>query len=190
MLTTLNPCRLFIMGASGSGTTTLGRAIADQWAVPHADADDYFWQPTSPPYRDTRAPAERISLMGEVFLPRSAWVLSGSIMGWGEDLMEKFDAVIFLTLDPQSRLSRLRARERVRLRELAKTGDVDTAAHEEFMSWAEGYDDPNFAGRNRDRHEQWLSMLSCPILRLDSSLPVADLVHSATGANTPPPLDS
>lgn len=46
MLNILNPCRLFIMGASGSGTTTLGRAIANEWAVPHADADDYFWQPT------------------------------------------------------------------------------------------------------------------------------------------------
>ncbi len=38
MLNILNPCRLFIMGASGSGTTTLGRAIANEWAVPHADA--------------------------------------------------------------------------------------------------------------------------------------------------------
>jgi len=38
------------MGASGAGTTTLARAIAGQWAVPHADADDYFWIPSNPPY--------------------------------------------------------------------------------------------------------------------------------------------
>ncbi|WP_256336409.1 hypothetical protein [Arthrobacter sp. ov407] len=108
MLNTLNPCRLFIMGASGSGTTTLGRAIANRWAVPHADVDDYFWQPTSPPYREKRAPAERIAMMREVFLPRSAWVLSGSIMGWGEELTKKIDAVVLLTLDPEPRMSRLR----------------------------------------------------------------------------------
>ena len=178
MLNTLNPCRLFITGASGSGTTTLGRAVANHWAVPHADADDYFWQPTSPPYMENRAPAERISLMAEVFLPRSAWVLSGSIMGWDEHLIEKFDAVVFLTLDSQERMSRLRARERVRLRELAKSGEVDKTAHEEFMSWARGYDDPTFAGRNRGRHEQWLEKLSCPVLRLDSSLPVDQLAHA------------
>jgi adenylate kinase family enzyme len=168
------------MGASGSGTTTLGRAIANEWAVPHADADDYFWQPTSPPYRDKRAPSERISLMREVFLPRSAWVLSGSIMGWGEELIENIDAVVLLTLDPESRMSRLRAREKVRLRELATTGGIDDAAHEEFLSWARGYDDPDFAGRNRRRHEQWLEMLSCPVLRLNSSLPADDLVHEVT----------
>lgn len=34
--------RILIMGASGSGTTTLASALADRWAVPHADADDYF----------------------------------------------------------------------------------------------------------------------------------------------------
>lgn len=180
MLNTLSPCRLFIMGASGSGTTTLGRAISNRWAVPHADVDDYFWQPTSPPYREKRAPAERIALMRKVFLPRSAWVLSGSVMGWGEELVEKIDAVVLLTLDPESRMSRLRAREGVRLLELARTGGIDEAAHEEFLSWARGYDDPDFAGRNLRRHEQWLAMLSCPVLRLDSSWPVDDLVHAVT----------
>ena len=176
----LNPCRLFIMGASGSGTTTLGRAIASEWAVPHADADDYFWQPTSPPYRDKRAPSERISLMREVFLPRSAWVLSGSIMGWGEEVVENIDAVVLLTLDPKSRMSRLQARETVRSRDLATTGGMDDTAHEEFLAWARGYDDPDFAGRSRRRHDQWLAKLSCPVLRLDSSLPVDALVHAAT----------
>ncbi|MFE4228686.1 hypothetical protein ACFRJ8_12445 [Arthrobacter sp. NPDC056886] len=180
MLNILNPCRLFIMGASGSGTTTLGRAIANEWAVPHADADDYFWQPTSPPYKIQRDPSERISLMREVFLPRTAWVLSGSIMGWGEELVENIDAVVLLTLDPASRMSRLQARETVRSRGLATTGGVDDAAHEEFLSWARGYDDPEFAGRNRGRHDQWLARLSCPVLRLDSSRPVDRLVHAVT----------
>lgn len=181
MLKTLDPCRLFIMGASGSGTTTLGRAIADKWAIPHADADDYFWRPTSPPYREQRTPVERLSLMREVFVPRSTWVLSGSIMGWGEDLMAKFDAVVFLTLDSETRMTRLRARERIRELELARSGGFDQAAHQEFMSWAQGYDNPDFAGRNRSRHEQWLEILSCPTLRLETSRPVDELVQAITG---------
>ena len=118
--------------------------------------------------------------MRQVFLPRSAWVLSGSIMGWGEDLVEKIDAAVLLTLDPAARMSRLRARERIRFRELAMTGGIDEAAHDEFLSWARGYDDPDFAGRNLRRHEQWLSTLPCPVLRIDSSRPVDDLVHAMT----------
>jgi adenylate kinase family enzyme len=48
-------CRVHVLGASGSGTTTLARALANHWSVPHADADDYFWVPTDPPgTADTR----------------------------------------------------------------------------------------------------------------------------------------
>ena len=65
------------MGASGSGTTTLARALATRWSVPHADADDYFWVPTAPPFRRKRPPEQRVALMEQVFVPREAWVLSG-----------------------------------------------------------------------------------------------------------------
>jgi len=87
------------MGASGTGTTTLARALADHWAVPHADADDYFWVPSTPPYLDKRPEDERLALMRSVFVPRDAWVLSGSMLGWGENIVDECHAVVFLTLD-------------------------------------------------------------------------------------------
>ena len=73
---------MLVTGASGSGTTTLGRALATDWAVPHADVDDYFWLPTSPAYVEKRPAEDRLRLMEEVFLGRDAWVLTGSVMGW------------------------------------------------------------------------------------------------------------
>jgi adenylate kinase family enzyme len=82
----MNPCRVLVLGATASGTTTLARALANRWSVPHADTDDYFWVPTDPPYTEKRPEEQRLRLMQEMFLPRSAWVLSGSVMGWGEPL--------------------------------------------------------------------------------------------------------
>ncbi len=154
-------------GASGSGTTTLARAVADAWSVPHGDADDYFWMPTDPPYVDKRPEAERVALMEQVFLPREAWVLSGSMLGWGDSVVSRCDAVVFLTLDPAERLRRIEARERVR-RESAAVNEEALGA---FLTWARGYDEPSFPGRSRTGHEEWLATLTCPILRLDSSLP-------------------
>ena len=133
------------MGASGAGTTTLARAMADHWAVPHADADDYFWIPSDPPYVEKRPEAERVALMERLFLPRESWVLSGSMLGWGDDVVARCDAVVFLTLDPAERLRRLEARERAR----HEGGAVDEAACAEFLEWARGYDDPAFEGRSR-----------------------------------------
>lgn len=158
-------------GASGSGTTTLARAVADRWAVPHADADDYFWVPSAPPYVEKRAVQERVALMRQVFAPREAWVLSGSVMSWGEEVLEHCDGVVFVTLDPEERLRRLHAREEAR-----RVGQgVDEAAWAEFVTWARGYDDPDFDGRSRVAHEAWLADLGLPVLRLDSAAPVDEL---------------
>jgi adenylate kinase family enzyme len=34
--------RIHLIGASGSGTTTLGRALAQRLGYPHFDTDHYF----------------------------------------------------------------------------------------------------------------------------------------------------
>lgn len=165
--------RVHVMGASGSGTTTLARALADHWSVPHADADDYFWVPTDPPYRVKRPAAERVALMEQVFAPREAWVLSGSMIGWGDAVLARAEAVVFLTLDPVERLRRLEARERLR----AAGRAADATAREAFLNWARGYDDPSFTGRSRAHHEAWLRRLEVPVLRLDSARGVPQLVE-------------
>jgi hypothetical protein len=158
--------RLHVLGASGAGTTTLARALADHWSVPHADADDYFWMPTDPPYVVKRPEADRLALMRSVFLPREAWVLSGSMLGWGESVVALCDAVVFLTLDPDERVRRLTVRETHRL----EGQDEDPEAWTAFLDWARGYDDPTFEGRSRVAHEAWLESLDRPVLRLDSAL--------------------
>jgi shikimate kinase len=38
--------RMLIIGAKGSGVTTLGEALAKQLAIPYFDADYYYWEKT------------------------------------------------------------------------------------------------------------------------------------------------
>lgn len=104
--------RIHLLGASGSGVTTLGRALADRLALPQHDSDDYFWLPTVPPYQTQRARTDRLRLMTEMFLPRADWLLSGSVVGWGDDLIPYFDLVVFVQTARDVRLQRLRARGR------------------------------------------------------------------------------
>jgi hypothetical protein len=165
------------MGASGAGSTTLARAVADHWSVPHADADDYFWVPSDPPYVTKRPETDRVALMRSVFVPREAWVLSGSMLGWGQSVVDRCDAVVIMTHDPDERLRRIEARESVRRRE----GSVDPVAWEGFLTWARGYDDPEFQGRSRAAHEAWLKGLSQPVLRLDSALTREELRDAVLG---------
>lgn len=170
--------RVHVLGASGTGTSTLARALASRMASQAFDTDDFYWHPSDPPFRHRRPPAERLRLMEEVFLPRRDWVLSGSLAGWGDPVIARLTHVIYLTLAPGPRLARLRARERQRLGDTLAEG----AAAERFrgfLDWAMGYDDPAFPGRSRHMHEGWLAALSCPVIRLDAAPGEAELARAA-----------
>jgi len=176
-------CRVHITGASGSGTTTLGRALAAEWAVPHHDTDDYFWEPTDPPYTVKRDAGERLALMNQMFVPRRAWVLSGSLMSWGDALVPAFDLVVFLRLDPAIRMARLKTREELRVgaEAIAPSGRC-RARFLAFMEWAAGYDRPDFQGRSLKHHGEWLAKLPCPVMELDGSAAIGFLVAAVLRA--------
>ncbi len=167
--------RIHITGASGAGTTTLGRALATALSVSHFDTDDFYWRPSNPPFQTKRTRDERSALMETMFLPGPDWVLSGAVGDWGIDLVPYFDAVVFVETPTDMRLERLRARE-------ANRFGADAVApggfwHEEFaffIEWASHYEDGTREGRNRAEHESWLATLSCPVLRVDGRSPAAE----------------
>lgn len=169
--------RVHITGASGTGTTTLGRALARAFACAHFDSDDYYWLPTHLPYREKRAPAERVRLlerdMGE------AWVLSGSVSGWGDPLIPRFTAVVFLWLPTELRLQRLRVRE--------ERDDIPPDDREEFLAWAARYDEAGLEQRSRTLHERWLAALDCPVVRLAGDLTTGERLRRVRAALTMPP---
>jgi adenylate kinase family enzyme len=164
--------RIHIMGASGSGVTTLGRALANVLALPQHDSDDYFWLPTVPPYQAQRPAAERLRLMQEMFLPRADWVLSGSVVGWGNELISHFDLVVFVQTPRELRLQRLRNREAAHFgADAVAPGGWRHDETESFVEWTSHYEDGTREGRNLSKHETWLARLPCPVLRVDGSRP-------------------
>jgi adenylate kinase family enzyme len=173
----LDSRRIHVTGASGSGVTSLGRALAHSLALPHHDTDDYLWKPTTPPYRELRDVADRLRLMREMFLPRVDWVLSGGLEGWGNELVPHFDLVVFLKTARDLRLQRLRAREAVHFgTEAVGPGGWRHEQTEAFIEWASHYENGSREGRSLARHESWLARLPCPVLRLDGSRPLSELV--------------
>ncbi|MGA2230427.1 MAG: AAA family ATPase [Tepidisphaeraceae bacterium] len=157
--------RILITGASGCGSSTLGRALRCRLGYAFIDTDDLFWHATTPPYQHKRDRAERLALALDALSKNPTIVMAGSICGWGEQLERAFDLVVFLTVPTEIRLKRLERRE-------ARRGLHDP----EFFAWAASYDIGATEGRNRQMHEQWLAALQCPVLRLDGQRRIADLV--------------
>jgi hypothetical protein len=63
-------------------------------------------------------------------------------------------------------LARLHARERERYGTDIDPGGRMRQIHTDFIAWAEGYDDPAFAGRSLAEHRAWLERLPCPVLEI------------------------
>ena len=181
--------RVHILGASGSGTTTLGIALADRLGVPHFDTDDYFWEPTDPPFERPRPRAERLSLLESSLADATDWVLSGSLCGWGDPLISRFDLVVFLLVPTGLRLARLQRREREQFG--AEAIEPGGKMHENctaFLEWAADYDEGDLDMRSLARHEAWVAELPCPVERLDGEMTVADQLERILGpAREPAP---
>jgi adenylate kinase family enzyme len=175
---TMRPRRIHITGAAGSGTTTLGRALTAETGALHLDTDDVYWLPTDPPFREKRPIPDRLALLEEGFGRMDHWVLSGSLLGWGDPLIPQFDLVIFLLIPPALRMQRLRAREVERYgAEALEPGGAMHVTYQAFLDWAEAYDTGARVSRNLQAHEAWLSRLPCPVLRIEGDTTVEDRVR-------------
>jgi adenylate kinase family enzyme len=186
------PDRIHILGASGSGTTTLASAIAGKHGHRCLDTDDFFWVPTTPPYRENRPRDERLALLRQALLGAGPWVLAGSLCGWGDPLIPEFDLVVFLVVPNPVRLARLRARELARYgREAIAAGGALHQAHNEFLDWASRYDTGGLEMRSRAMHEAWLAALPGAALRLEGDRPVGgQLAELEARLDVGSPIDS
>ena len=156
--------RIHILGASGSGTTTLGRALAACLQCPHFDTDDYFWVLTDPPYTHQRARTERQQLLMDDLTAQDAWVVSGSLCGWGDVAIPRFELVVFLAIPHDIRMARLRRREHERFGDRVLPGGDMYEVSQAFLTWAASYDEGGLDIRSRQLHDQWLSTFPCPII--------------------------
>ncbi len=170
--------RIHILGASGSGTTTLGAALAARNGWVHEDSDRYFWLPTDPPFTMPRTREARMALLLPRLQAGMDWVFSGSAVSWAGAAEPLYDLVIYVTLDPALRMARLRAREAEHHGERIAPGGDMHAASAEFLAWAEAYDTAGPGQRSQVLHAAWLAERSCPVLRLDSAEPVTLLVEA------------
>jgi len=182
------PTRIHILGASGSGTSSLAREIVRRYGHRHLDTDDYYWLPTSPPFRETRPAARRLALLHRALAESSAWVLSGSLCGWGDPLIPEFQMIVFLAVPTPVRLARLARREAARHGpEAIAPGGSLHQAHEEFLDWAARYDTGGPEMRSRAMHEAWLVGVACPVVRLEGDLTADEqirLIEATAGSPT------
>jgi hypothetical protein len=154
---------IHLVGASGSGTTSVGRRLADILCLPHYDTDTFYWEKSEVPFSQPREESDRIKMLSLALQSSDSWVLSGSLCGWGDVFVPRFTLVVWLRVNHDIRMKRLLARETARYGDAILNGGEYEEMHKAFMYWAGGYDFSEDISRNASRHNNWLKDIECPV---------------------------
>jgi thymidylate kinase len=124
---------------------------------------------------------ERVKLLGAAIRSNRKSVVSGSLCGWGDVFIPKFDLVVFVDALAAVRIERLKKRESERFGDRIRKGGDMHAEHLKFIEWAARYDTGGLDMRSRSLHEEWLTKCPCPIIRVDGTKPIDVLVEQIIG---------
>lgn len=151
--------RIFILGASGTGTSTLGAGIARYLNVVHIESDQIYWEDTDPPFTTPRT-ADAIHDLFFHSIRHESFVLSGDVLNWGlseQDLFNAFNHSIFIYVPWIEREKRIRKREQLRFGTRILPGGDMHESHEGFIAWASHYDSGLMPGRNKKSQLDFLT---------------------------------
>ena len=157
----------------------MGAALSARFGHAHFDSDDFYWMPGDPAFTRKREVAQRRRVLGAALEEHRRWIISGSLVSWGDPFTARFELVVFLYVPREIRMARLREREVARFgTEALAPGGARHQQYQQFMSWAEKYDRAGIEQRSLRLHNRWLAKLSCPVLRLEGDLTTEERIAS------------
>lgn len=167
---------IHVFGSSGSGSTTLARAIAETHGFHHIDTDEALWLPTDPPFTQRRSPEEAKALILRQLEGNEKNVISGEFMGWGDFLRGKIDLYVYMNLPVEIRIERVKNREIRRFGSRVLPGGDMHQAHLEFLDWVRSYESDSFSHRSRVAHLQRIATLEKPVVRIERPLTIPEML--------------
>ena len=172
---------IIVFGASGAGSTTLGKELAQRLNFKYLDIDDYLWcRETEIPFTVTCTPAERTERLMSDVKKYPDFVIAGTIFS-NSNLFEPFiDLAVFISTPVEVCAKRVRIREYARWGErVLPGGDMYkvTRFHGDagdYIANAQKYETAEVSKFGRKLHEQWIATLPCPVIHVDGTKSVSE----------------
>ncbi|MCA5011444.1 MULTISPECIES: AAA family ATPase [unclassified Enterococcus] len=169
--------KIQIIGASGTGKSTLGQYIAEKELVKWIDTDCYIWQDDT--FTKAHAIPERLKRYQNDRKLFKDFIASGSVFGWNPEGFMDRDLLVFLFLDEDLRMERLKKREVERGGDSALILDENGEQTNEFIEWCKTYytaQNPSDIGTYAEHRYQIEHSVS-PVLKLNSDNSLETLHH-------------
>jgi gluconate kinase len=164
--------KVLIFGAAGSGSSTIAKTIAHEYGHHWIEVDEALFMPTDPPFSVRRSLDEVRNIVFESWSKAESVIVCGSIVGWGDELKQAFDLVIFVHVDVDVRIQRIKHREAKRFGSRVLEGGDMHRQHLEFLDWVRAYDFGGPEVRSLAQHRQWLKDVAAPIVEVLTDEPI------------------
>ncbi|MCL2285471.1 MAG: shikimate kinase [Firmicutes bacterium] len=172
---------IIIFGASGAGSTTLGKEIAERLSYQYLDIDDYLWRwDTEIPLTATRPSEERTKGLMSDIKKYPDFVISGTIFNDRKLFHPLLDLAVFISTPAEVCAERVRIREYARWgKRVLPGGDMYkiTRFHgdvNDYIANAQKYETAEVSKFGRKLHEQWITELPCPVIRMDGTKSISE----------------
>ncbi len=165
----IQPQGIIIFGANGSGKTTLARELAHVLNYKHIDHENYAFGESKVPYTNPRSPEDYLPEMLDEIRQCGAFILSAVTGDFGDVMSQYYELAVYISAPLEFRLERIKGREYDKFGDRVRE-DGDMYEHQkEFYKFV--------ANRSLDKIEKWAETLECPVLKVDGTKPVEELVR-------------
>jgi uridine kinase len=172
---------VYILGACGTGKTSLGAELKERFGYEHFDVDDYYWVKTDPPFQVSRPREAFTEALVSDLTSAGLSALTGNLGAGIDAYVRLIDLAVFLDAPTDVRLARLSARERKRFGDRIEPGGDMCQTHRDFMEWASAYEGSDGRFNTRQKQERQIEKLQCPVMRIDATRDLSAIcatVHS------------
>jgi len=176
---------IIIFGASGAGSTTLGKELAKRLDFQYLDIDDYLWRwDTAIPFTITCSQEERANSLMSDIKKYPNFVLAGTIFSDRHLFHPLLDMAVFISAPVEVCAERVRKREHARWgNRVLLGGDMYKATRfhgddEDYIANAERYETADVSKFGRKMHEKWIEEMPCPVIRVDGMKGVDEYIDA------------
>lgn len=162
--------KMLVIGASGTGCSSLADALSNHLKTPHFDGDDYYWEQTDPPFTNKMPIELRQELLKKDLYNHKSWIFSGSPETWAPFVQGEINFCIFLYAPWPVRKNRIHNREISRFGDRVLSGGDMYQKHQDFLEWSRSYDTTSTSSRSLVRHNNLPNAIKCPVLRIEGDI--------------------
>ncbi len=161
---------IIVCGLNGVGKSTLGKVLAEKLHFHFIDSEDLYFPKTDPYYiyASPRTQEEAETLLLSQIKEHENFVLASVKGDFGETICSYFNYVVLISAPKEIRIKRVKNRSFEKFGERMLVGGDLYEQENGFIDFVKS--------RSENTVEDWIKSLSCPVIRIDGTLPINENV--------------